>query len=71
VAIFDRLRYSSSSQEDKMRAFLLSSLVGMLCVGFFSSAVQAQACTEDEQAIQKVLADFGQSCLLTTRTTLS
>jgi uncharacterized protein (TIGR02246 family) len=41
-----------------MRAFLLSSLLAMLCIGSFASAAQAQPRTEDEQAIQKVLADF-------------
>jgi uncharacterized protein (TIGR02246 family) len=41
-----------------MRAFLLSSLLAMFCVGSFGSTAQAQTRTEDEQAIQKVLADF-------------
>ena len=41
-----------------MRAFSLSSLVSMLCLLAFASVALAQARTEDEQAIQKVLADF-------------
>jgi uncharacterized protein (TIGR02246 family) len=46
------------AQKDEMRAFLLSLLLGVLCIGSFASAVQAQVRTEDEQAIQRVLADF-------------
>jgi uncharacterized protein (TIGR02246 family) len=42
----------------QMHAFSLSSLVGMLCVLVFASVSLAQARTEDEQAIQKVLVDF-------------
>jgi uncharacterized protein (TIGR02246 family) len=33
-------------------------LVGVLCLASFASAAQTQAHAEDEQAIQKVLADF-------------
>src|SRR5207244_3131922 len=41
-----------------MRAFPLSSLLAMLCIGSFVSAAQARDRTQDEQAIQKILADF-------------
>jgi uncharacterized protein (TIGR02246 family) len=41
-----------------MRGFLLSSLSAMLCIGSFAINAQAETRPEDEQAIQKVLADF-------------
>jgi uncharacterized protein (TIGR02246 family) len=53
-----RLRYISPLPGGRMRVSLLSSLLAMLCIVSFASVCQAQARTEDEQAIQKVLADF-------------
>jgi len=52
------LSLGSSLLGRQMRAFSLSSLVSMLCLLAFASVALAQARTEDEQAIQKVLADF-------------
>ena len=41
-----------------MKTNLTRIITILVCIGSFASAAQAQARTEDEQAIQKLLADF-------------